>query len=372
VIALYGATGYTGGLVTDELVRVGADFVLGGRSAEKLGRLSAERGAGAPVAVAAVDDPASLRTLLEGCDAVINCAGPFALMGEPVVEAAIATGTHYLDSTGEQEFMRRVFERQGAAAERAGVALVPAMGFDFVPGDCVARLVAGGMEPLAELTVAYDVADWGMSRGTLHTALEIMGGRGLVYRDGGHQPGPRGVYRLRFDFGPPAGAPTMAFYPSGEAITVPRHTRTRAVTTLMSARSIAPRAAAPLFPFLRPGLAAALRTPARRLLDARIRRLPEGPAPDARRKTAFTVVAEAVAEDGRRRRGEVTGRDVYGLTAGSLVWAARRMTAEGYDLAGALAPAEAFDPEELLEALAGYEVRWQLGVVADAGQPVRC
>ena len=63
---------------------------------------------------------------MDGCQVVINCAGPFTLAGETVVAAAVDTGTHYVDSTGEQPYMQSVFERHGPAAERAGVALVPA------------------------------------------------------------------------------------------------------------------------------------------------------------------------------------------------------------------------------------------------------
>ena len=98
--------------------------------------------------VASVDDGPSLRALVDGADVLINCAGPFTYAGEPVVRAAIDAGVHYVDSTGEQSFMRMVFDRYGPDAERRGLALVPACGFDYVPGDCIARLVARGHEPL--------------------------------------------------------------------------------------------------------------------------------------------------------------------------------------------------------------------------------
>ena len=70
--------------------------------------------------VASVDDHASLRALLDGADVLINCAGPFTFAGEPVVRAAVDAGVHYVDSTGEQPFIRMVFDRYGAAAEREG------------------------------------------------------------------------------------------------------------------------------------------------------------------------------------------------------------------------------------------------------------
>ncbi len=106
-------------------------------------------------AAARLDDPAALRELLEPCAAVISCAGPFVEHGEPVVRAAVAAGTHYLDTTGEQPFMRAVFDDHGPRAERAGVALLTAMGFDYAPGDMLAALAAEDMGPLDEIVLAY-------------------------------------------------------------------------------------------------------------------------------------------------------------------------------------------------------------------------
>ncbi|MGH2980728.1 MAG: NAD(P)H-binding protein, partial [Solirubrobacterales bacterium] len=83
-IAVYGATGFTGKLVARELRRREADFVIAGRNREKLDALSGELG-GVPAVAASVDDAAALRSLLEPCAAVIACAGPFTLHGEPVV-----------------------------------------------------------------------------------------------------------------------------------------------------------------------------------------------------------------------------------------------------------------------------------------------
>ncbi len=122
---LYGATGYTGRLVLDELERRGLECVLGGRDEAKLARLA--DGRGATVRVAPLDDARALRELLADASAVISCAGPFTLAGHALVRAAIDTGTHYVDSTGEQPFIKQVFDDHGAAAERAGVALVPAL-----------------------------------------------------------------------------------------------------------------------------------------------------------------------------------------------------------------------------------------------------
>jgi short subunit dehydrogenase-like uncharacterized protein len=357
-VVLYGATGYTGRLVAGELHRRGIEHVLSGRDLSKLEPVGAEHGT--PVRAVALDDEAGLRDLLADATAVINCAGPFTLAGDALVRAAIETRTHYVDSTGEQAFIQMVFERHGPSAETAGVALVPAAGFDYLPGDCISRLAAVGHEPLQELVVAYNVDGFGMSRGTVHSALEGMQAGGVIYDGGDWRPAPGGVFRASFDFPEPLGRQTMSRYPSGEVITVPRHTQTGRVVSMLSTRTAVPiPVVSELMPYLQPGLELALRTPLRDLLHEGVRLLPEGPPEDARRAATWTVVADARGEDGRTSRTLARGVDVYGLTAVILVHAATLLSAPGYDRAGALGPAAAFDPISFLNFLGDHGVSWE-------------
>ena len=361
MIVLYGATGYTGRLVTQELVDAGAEFVLGGRNREKLASLSRELGKGAPTRVATVDDDASLRALLEGASVLINCAGPFTLAGEPVVRAAVDAGVHYVDSTGEQPFIRMVFDRYGPAAERKGIALLPACGFDYVPGDCVARLAARGHEPLEELLLAYWVKDFGMTRGTMRSAIEMLKpGSGVEYRDGDWHTVPAGVFRASFEFPPPIGRQPVGPYPAGEPITVPRHTDVRTVRAVLSTRTAVPEPLLPLAPYLAPLTAHAFKGPVPSLLGRAIDRLPEGPPEDERQAAEWAVVAQGRDAQGVGVRAAVRGRDIYGFTARALAWAATRIAAGDHRGAGALGPAAAFDPEEMLRALSGFGVRWTI------------
>ena len=363
-VVLYGATGYTGRLVVGELERRGLEYVLSGRDEEKLRRLAAVHDA--TVRVVPLDDARALRDLLADASAVISCAGPFTLAGHALVRAAVDSRTHYVDSTGEQPFIRRVFEDHGPAAERAGVALVPALGFDYAPGDCIAGLTARGHEPLEELVLAYAVKGFGMSRGTLRSGLEAVKGGDVVYEDGDWRPAPVGVFRASFDFPEPIGQQAMTRYPSGEVITVPRHTRTRRVGSMISARTMAPHPAlAPILPYALPPLALSLRTPIRGVLNRAIGALPEGPSESGRRAAEFTIVAVARGEDGSERRGVVRGSDVYGLTAVTLVHGAELVSAPGYDRAGALGPAAAFDPEAFLNYLGDHHVSWELAPGAE-------
>jgi short subunit dehydrogenase-like uncharacterized protein len=311
--------------------------------------------------VARVDDPATLRDAFADAAVVINCAGPFNRAGEPVVAAAVQTGTHYVDSTGEQSFMKLVFDRHGEEAERRGVALVPGLGFDYAPGDCIARLAARGREPLEEVTVAYAVQGFGASRGTMRSALGMMGGEAVVYRDGDWHPAPRGVQRASFPFPEPMGRRAVSPYPAGEQLTVPRHTDTKKVTTFLTTSSASPHPLLePIVPYTLPVLGVALRTPLTGLLDRAIGVLPEGPDESDRRAARFVVVAVTRDSDGAEARGVVRGMDVYGLTALLLVHGAEQMAAAGYDRAGALGPAAAYDPEALLNRCGDHGLSWEL------------
>lgn len=352
-IAVYGATGYTGELVARELMRRGADLVLAGRNRAKLDALS-ERLSGACAVAAPLDDAAALRELLEPCAALIACAGPFSLHGEPLLAAAAETGTHYIDTTGEQAFIRLAFDRYGERAERAGAALVPGMGFDFVPGDMIAALTAAGMGPLDEIVIAYCVRGFAPTRGTALSALEIMRGGDVVWRDGAWRQAPRGAGGGRWRFPAPVGEQRMLRYPSGEQITVPRHVRTARVRTLLNGMILPPRMTALAGPAA-PLLGAALRTPLGGAAEALVRRLPAGPSEPRRRAARFTVSCEARAGS-RTRRGTVSGSDVYGLTAATTAQAALLCANPSYDRRGALAPAQAFDPAAFLAALAGFGV----------------
>jgi short subunit dehydrogenase-like uncharacterized protein len=365
-IAVYGATGYTGKLVAAELAAAGADFVISGRNPEKLEALARELDAEVPVRPAKVDDPVALAQLLSDCAAVIDCAGPFTSYGEPVLRAAVETSTHYLDTTGEQGYMQMAFERYGPGAARAGVAVIPAMGFDYVPGDMIASLTADGMDELDEIALAYAQHDFRATRGTMLSVMEILKGGTLVWRNMEWSRASRNPSAGSFDFPEPFGRHPMIQYPSGEQVTVPRHVATRNVTTTITATVMAPskRVAGLVRPLGVP-MGLALRTPLKRLAGAAISRLPEGPTLEQRKAATFTIVCDARRGE-TARRGIVSGRDVYGLTAAAVATGARIAAGSGFSGSGALAPSQAFDPEAFLAELERFDVRWEVEGVETA------
>ena len=193
-VAVVGATGYTGGLVAHELMRRGAAVVALGRNPEKLTSL----GPGVEQRVVDVTDAAVLGEALGGCGAVVNCVGSFGELGEAVVAAAIAASAHYVDTTGEFAFLRRVFENYDAPAREAGVAVIPGMAFHSSPADLAAALAARALARTPDrVEIAYRLSGAKPSRGTLRTNLhrvsmpcQIREGGQLAPRRTGDDPRP--------------------------------------------------------------------------------------------------------------------------------------------------------------------------------------
>lgn len=342
-IVVIGATGYTGRLVARELRRGDTPFVLAARDPERLDRLSAHLD-GATTQVVDVTDPESLRRLVRPGDAVINTAGPFLELGEPVVAACIARRAQYLDTTGEQPFMRAVHERYHEEARAAGVAVVNAMAFEYALGDCA--LAVGAEElarPLRSVDIVYAWGGTASSRGTRRTAVRMLGRAGWTRRDGAfhRQLLGRGHRRVRLASG--ARLHAVAF-PSGEILTAPRY------LTLDDARGwlVLGRRLARVFPFLAPLLPILVRA-LRPVIEFVVTRPPD-PSEQERQASAFTIRVELVDASGRERALEVQGRDPYGLTAAIAVHGARRALA-GDAPAGVLAPAQLLEPGPFLASL---------------------
>jgi len=359
-IAVYGATGYTGRLVAAELAEAGSDFIVAGRNREKLEALAAEVGGDPQVIVATLDDPASLRALLADCAAVIDCAGPFVRYGEPVLRAAVETSTHYLDTTGEQPYIKMAFERYGPGAAEAEVAVIPAMGFDYVPGDMIASLTADRMGEVDEVALHYCWQGFKPSQGTARTTLEILSGGDVEWSNLEWQNVSGGAGRGTYDFPAPVGRQRMIRYPAGEQITVPRHVPTRNVRTTINAGDFSSDLLARLFGAAVTPLGLAMRIkPIRASIGAVISRLPEGPTPEHRKKMRWMIVCE-VRRGEQTRKGVISGNDVYGVTAALISRGALTAARPSFPARGALAPSQAFAPKEFLADLDRFEVSWQV------------
>jgi short subunit dehydrogenase-like uncharacterized protein len=365
-IALYAPTGFLGRRVLSELRSMGAHVRLAGRDASRLAALADTYGPSAEYVTAPIDDEAALGRWLSGCAVVINPAGTLAGIGETLIGAAIAARVHYIDAAGEQPFIRRVFEVHGERARRAGVALVPAMGLDYAPGDALASIVARGLQPSRDVMVAYAIEGADVGGNSLRFAAHAPLGHEVFYEAGRWTRARTGIYRRTVGFPAPFGPQPMARYGAGEIVTVPRHVDTLGVTALINIGALVPdKRLVPFFPYLRPVVTMVRRTPLRRLLSILAARKPSpgAPADDQRDDSAtrrFAIVVEVTSREGKKRRGVVEGGDFHAVTARTLAFAACRLASAGSGLRGALAPSMAVGAHDLLGALADLGVAWRI------------
>lgn len=178
---IYGATGFTGRLIAAEAVRRGLSPILAGRRGEAVFALAEELKL--PARVFTLDSPDDARRGIEDVRLVLHCAGPFVRTSAPMVDACLTLHAHYLDITGEIPVFESILGRDDEA-KAAGVALVPGVGFDVVPTDCLAALLLQDIPDAVNLDLAFTGERGSWSAGTLKTAIEAMPGAGAVRRDG--------------------------------------------------------------------------------------------------------------------------------------------------------------------------------------------
>lgn len=346
---IYGATGYTGRLVVAEALRAGLRPVPGGRDPEKLSALASrtKADAGLETRTVGLDDPAALAAALEDVSVVLHCAGPFSRTALPMYDACLKTGTHYLDITGEIDVFEALAARDAEAAD-AGIMVMPGVGFDVVPSDCLiadlARRHPGGRTLRLGLA-----ARSGASRGTMRTIVEGIGNF-RIRRDGVIRRVRPGRLRYAFDFGSPPQAAIVSVL--GDVSTAFHSTGIPNIETYLQATRTFVRLTRLLRgfgPFLAARTGQALMN---RLLD----RGPEGPSESQRRTAHAILVAEIEDAEGKRAAARVRTPDPYGFTATTAVAIARRALAGDLKV-GYRTPSSAYGAALLREF---DEVEWEV------------
>ncbi len=303
-----------------------------------------------------VTDAADLSRALDNTTVVINCAGPFTGLSEPVVREAARRGVHYLDTTGEQSFIRYIFETLDDEARRTGAALVPGCAFEYALGDAGASLAADKLQPCDEVQIAYAMKGSGTSRGTRMSILTAMGTQGFLYCNSGLVPIPSPPVSREVSF-PDSGRRTATSLPFGEVIMVPRHINTRDVITLMSLP-----VPAVVLSAVSSVVSLMLRSPLAGSLIRGAGRGSFGPSNKDRQRSEFEILCTARAGT-RQRSVSITGRDPYGLTARIASHFASLLHDGACAVAGALSPSMVAGPQVIVEATGTAGVSWKVGEV---------
>lgn len=301
---VYGANGYTGKLVARLAVARGERPVLAGRGPQ-VGALAAELGL--EHRIFGLDEAA---TGLDGIDAVAHCAGPFSATARPMVDACLATGTHYLDITGEIDVFEAIFARSDEAAA-AGVVLLPGAGFDVVPSDCLAVALAEALPGATSLKLAF-VAGGGFSPGTMKTTVEGMAVGGRIRADGRLVTVPVGHSTVDAAF--PSGPRAAIALPWGDVASAYRSTGIPNITDYMAVG-----VPAGLITRTQQLITPLMRTATGQRLGKKLAGLFAGPA-DARRSGSHAEFwGEARDDSGRVATATVTTPNSYDITADAVV-----------------------------------------------------
>ncbi|MFE3177084.1 saccharopine dehydrogenase family protein [Amycolatopsis sp. NPDC059090] len=343
-IVVFGATGYTGGLVLESLVRRGIRPVLAGRNRTALEALASEHG-DLEIAVADVGDPASLRSLAGPGDVLVATVGPFDRIGHAAAQAAADSGAHYLDSTGEVGFVRTLRERHHERAVETGAAMVPAFGYDYVPGILAGALAAREAgDAVRTLEIGYFATGplyRGLSQGTRETMRDGLTLPSLRWR-GRRLIEERTGSRVRAF--PVRGRSKAAFLVSGtEVLFLPGNYPSLDEVTVYNGWF-------PALSRVMPAVSAltAVAGPVMRAASGLIKGPSGGPDAAERAKTGAQVVA--VADSRVEVRFE--GPNAYTLTGDLLAWAAIRLSVEGPVKPGVVGPVDAFGLEPLRDGCA--------------------
>lgn len=306
---IYGATGYTGGLIAKQALELGARPTIAGRNAEKASAMAAELGL--PWAAFSVDDNDAVEAALEDHALVLSVAGPFSATAEAMINACIKTKTHYLDVTGEIA----VFELAASMDDRArsaDVTLLPGVGFDVVPSDCLAAHTAARATKPKSLALAIKALG-DPSRGTAKTAVETLGRGTMVRRKGIITSLRAGSLKRSFDTG--SGSEPYMGVSWGDVSTAFYSTNIPEIEVYFPAAGPI-KAMTAISRFLGPIMASGFM---QSVLKKQIDKMPAGPTGDARSREGSILLAEVEDSDGTIIRSVLKTPNGYSLTAESAV-----------------------------------------------------
>jgi short subunit dehydrogenase-like uncharacterized protein len=371
-IVLFGATGYTGRLAAEAMIERGLQPVLAARTQSKLDELAAEVGGDLETRTADVSDPPSVAALVERGDVLVTTVGPFVRYGQPAAGAATTKHAHYIDSTGEPTFIREVFERYAQPADRVGIGMLTAMGYDWVPGNLAGALALDRAGELAtRVDVGYFITGGGArpSGGTAASMAGAIVAPAFGFRDGRIQT-ERGAKRVR-SFRVRTKDLSGISVGSSEHFTLPRLSpRLREVNAYMGWFGPASRGMQALSACTSVGM----KVPgAEKLWSAATDRFVQGSTggPDevARAKSGSHIVGIAYDSAGRvLSEVHLKGVDGYTFTGRMLAWAAERAASGGLKSTGALGPVDGFGLEELTAGVAEAGISEEGGPGAGGAQ----
>lgn len=344
---IYGATGYTGRLIAEEAVRRGHSPILAGRNLTQLESLATTLGC--PSRTFSLHGGGDqVARHLEHVSAVLLCAGPFVHTAQPMREACLRAGIHYLDITGEIPVIVAAATAHEAARD-AGICLIPAVGFDVVPTDCLAAMLARRLRGAMRLELAF-LPPASLSRGTAKTVIEALTQGGWVRQGGRLQQVPFAWKKRTIPFR--EGPRTAMTVPWGDVASAWYSTRIPEIEVYLAA----PAATIACIRCLRFAAGLTHLAPVRRGLQWLVDRLVVGPPieEDRQRKSSFWGMV--VDPAGHAVEATLVTPGSYYLTVLTALAAMDHVLA-GKAPVGFSTPSKAFGPDWILS-FPGTDFRW--------------
>lgn len=350
---LYGANGYTGELIARAAAQQGLRPILAGRNRAAIEALATELGL--EHRVFGLDDADALAGQLEGCSLVLHTAGPFSATSEPMLTGCLRARAHYLDITGEIAVFEACKARDAEARAR-GVVVLPGVGFDVVPSDCLARALAEALPGAVKLELAFQALG-SMSRGTLKTMMEHVGHGVQVRRGGKIEAVPAGSLQRTIEF---AGKPrTVVAIGWGDVSTAYHSTGIADITVSMAmppAQLRGLKVLNMLAPLLRSKTVI-------RLLQAIVGRTVHGPDEKTREAARADLWGKVTGLDGSSVEGRLGTPEGYKTTVITALACVKRLLGDGAE-PGYQTPSSAFGAG-LVRTLPGFSL--EVGEVRKGG-----
>lgn len=314
---LYGAYGYTGQLITNLAKEYGLTPLLAGRNEAKLSELSLA--SGFPYQVVDLADEVSLKALLREAKVVLHAAGPFIETADQMMDACLATGTHYLDITGEIAVFTKGAERD-IAGHHADIMLMPGVGFDVVPTDCLAAYLKRQLLDATHLKLAFAWKGGGVSHGTAKTMLLGLGNPGAIRKNGKIMP-VKSAYKTEvFPFASNLNLQAVTI-PWGDVFTAYYTTKIPNIETYFAAPLGQQRFmqwANFLGPILRMGFL-------KKIFAKQIEARPAGPSDQQRNKARSYIYGQVTNAEGETRAARIETLEGYTLTAHTALMIVKRV-----------------------------------------------
>jgi short subunit dehydrogenase-like uncharacterized protein len=335
---LYGANGYTGELIARYASQYNLQPILAGRRQETIEPLANRLGL--PFRIFDLDDTNGLLAALKEVKLVVHAAGPFQFTAKQMIDACLQTGTHYLDINGDLSVFEMI-KNYSDAAKKTGVMLLPGVGFDVVPTDCMALQVKNLLPDAVLLQIAFATLGGAISHGTATTMATKLGEGGAVRKDGKITHAPLGQKGMWIDFYTGSERKTKKLFvmsiPWGDVSTA--HFTT-GIPNIETYTGIAPKTyrilkLQPLFNWL-------LRTKMmRNYIKKKINQRPAGPTDEQRNKASCLIWAKA-------SNVRLSGPEGYTLTTLSTLLIAQKVL-NGNFIAGYQTPASAYGENLIME-----------------------